>query len=235
MNATQNTEPPLGHAAGTASARAGHHLRRSRGLCPGDVRAPGLRESWGSHVRHRSGARHGDRGRGGAGGWGVVTHELGVIDAVGARVSPGQLEGLRLAAGIRRVYGDAPVATAGCGVVAWASPVPNDKKLEWELTNHSMSTVTLSRVEVQWPREHEGLKKAEFAKEKLIDGDPAPAPSRRPRSGRPGGRSAAGVRRDGDARARVRREERGALVGVLGPGGVCQRLRGGGRRRRRGP
>ena len=91
-------------------------------------------------------------------GGGVVTHELGVIDAVGARVSPGQLEGLRLAAGIRRVYGDAPVATAGCGVVAWASPVPNDKKLEWELTNHSMSTVTLSRVEVQWPREHEGLK-----------------------------------------------------------------------------
>jgi subtilisin family serine protease len=108
---------------------------------------------------------------------GVVTHELGVIDAVGARVRPSQLAGLRRAQGIRRVYGDAPVATAGCGVVAWASPVPNDKKLEWELTNHSRSTVTLSRVENQWPWEHGGLKKAEFAKEKLIDGDPAPAPS----------------------------------------------------------
>ena len=95
---------------------------------------------------------------------GTVTHELGVIDAVGARLAPAQLDILRHSGVVRRVYAEGTVrASAGCGVASWASPVIHDNKLEWELTNHSATTVTLSRLEVRWPAAHGGLKKIDLA------------------------------------------------------------------------
>jgi serine protease AprX len=106
---------------------------------------------------------------------GVVTHELDVIDAVGATLTEAQIANLNRSSAVRKVYADNPVKTsAGCAVSSWQGLTIGQDQVELELTNHSAATVTLSRLEVNWPVGNGRLEKAELAGV-FFDGA-APAP-----------------------------------------------------------
>jgi serine protease AprX len=102
---------------------------------------------------------------------GEITHELGVIRAVGARLNESQLAALRQRPDVRGVFADTTVETA-CSTCA--STVPqvlageslwDNDKFEWTLTNTSNSTVTLGSLTITWPSLNSTLNKVK------LDGD----------------------------------------------------------------
>ncbi len=90
---------------------------------------------------------------------GIVTHELSIIQAVGASLDSAQLAALRNHEAIRHVYEDAPVTTSSsCGLAAGPS-LFEDSKVYWSNTNNGSSTVTIGSLSDAWPSVNSTLEK----------------------------------------------------------------------------
>ena len=96
---------------------------------------------------------------------GTITHELGIIRAVGASLSPAQVARLESRGDIRAVFRDRRVSTASsCGLAAGPTFFDNDK-FSWTVTNTGTSTVTIGAISIAWPTVNGALKKIR------LDGD----------------------------------------------------------------
>ncbi len=105
---------------------------------------------------------------------GTVTHELGIIRAVGATLTSDQLEAVRSADGINRVYEDREVATSvvqpTLSAIAPAScPISGNEQLSydsddvyWTVTNSGSSTLYLAGMSIIWPKRNGALEEIEF-------------------------------------------------------------------------
>lgn len=93
---------------------------------------------------------------------GEVTHELGIIHAVGALLTPGQIAELETSPAVRRIVEDRKVETMsdpGCDVSGAPDLRFDDKKVYWDLTNHGSADVTIASVTLLWPAANTEFKK----------------------------------------------------------------------------
>ena len=90
---------------------------------------------------------------------GEVTHELGIIRAVGAKLLPVQADALRSRDDVRRVFEDAPVKTSSLCNVAAGATVFDDGKFFWTISNTGSSTVTIGALSIAFPSVNGALKK----------------------------------------------------------------------------
>ena len=105
---------------------------------------------------------------------GEITHELGVIRAVGARLTPSQTEQLK-ELGLK-VHENRSLRTSSVAPITSEPTLRFDKnKLMWNLTNNGSATVTISRIEVAWPAANQMLKKIKFGKDIYTVASPPPS------------------------------------------------------------
>ena len=97
---------------------------------------------------------------------GTVTHELGIIRAVGADLTARQVEALRALPGVRRVYVNSGVGTSrvdgpplSTDVAGAPVPVFDDRKVIWPIRNAGAGDAFIERVQLQWPGANGGLDK----------------------------------------------------------------------------
>ena len=96
---------------------------------------------------------------------GVITHELGIIRAVGAELTPSQAEQLRAMEGMK-INENPKVELAAMDPIAGAADLEfNGKKVMWDLTNLGGGVVTISRITASWPLANSFVKKIK------LDGD----------------------------------------------------------------
>lgn len=91
---------------------------------------------------------------------GSVTHELAIIDAVGALVSPAQLENIRNSPLVLRLIDDLsmdmseplpPPDKAACTIGAALEATLEADGIYWPLHNQSQQPTNLTRLEISWP------------------------------------------------------------------------------------
>lgn len=93
---------------------------------------------------------------------GLVTHELSIIRAVGARLTSQQRRQLEQHDVVRRVYEDGAVTTSSACGASGAGTVFEDDKFRWLITNSGSSTVTIGSLSIAWPSVNSTLKKIKF-------------------------------------------------------------------------
>ncbi len=76
---------------------------------------------------------------------GAVTHELGVISAVGARLTPAQRAALEGHEAVARIYDDRPVGVDNACAVTGGFLELDGKKLKWQLINPAAGGLTIPR------------------------------------------------------------------------------------------
>jgi len=94
---------------------------------------------------------------------GEVTHELGIINSVGALLTEKQVEALRAMAEIRKVFADRSISTAGdssknvksaapaCSVSGEQALDIEGNAVRWTFSNDSDSDIYLEKIMVLWP------------------------------------------------------------------------------------
>ena len=93
---------------------------------------------------------------------GEITHELGIIRSVGAKLTASQLEAIRGIDGLK-LHEDRSVSTAGtCSVSGTGFFRFDGNKLMWDLENSASGTATISRIELTWPSVNRMLKKVKL-------------------------------------------------------------------------
>ncbi len=121
---------------------------------------------------------------------GKVTHELGIIDAVGATLTPSQAGALETLSGIRRVYGNHFAAVAGKPAkgggggggetdVCAASgghllSFPNSITAAWDLSNTGNVDLTIDSIYLNWTADSGRLGKIKLKRSEIFDGDRQP-------------------------------------------------------------
>ncbi len=94
------------------------------------------------------------------GAGGSVTHDLPIIEAVGALVSPSQLESIRSSPLIRRLIDDLsmdmseplpPPDEASCSVGGALEATLRSDGIDWPLYNQIATPASLTRLEISWP------------------------------------------------------------------------------------
>ena len=94
---------------------------------------------------------------------GEVTHELGIIRAVGVDLTAEQLEALTGVDGLT-VHANSSVTTASVCSVSSAGDLRFDKnKLLWDLQNTGAASASISRIDITWPADNKKLKKVKLA------------------------------------------------------------------------
>ena len=100
---------------------------------------------------------------------GEVTHELGIINAVGAQLTAEQFETLQGADGVLRIYEDRGVNTtsilaesatttaSGCVVSAATDLVFDEDDIEWTVVNTGSTAVHLAKAMIMWPASNDEL------------------------------------------------------------------------------
>ena len=87
-----------------------------------------------------------------------VTHELGIIRAVGAELTAAQRHALAGMAGVRvHANRTAGVDSAGCDVES-GTRLLEGKKLTWQIGNFGSDPVTLAGIHLGWPSANGELK-----------------------------------------------------------------------------
>jgi subtilisin family serine protease len=104
---------------------------------------------------------------------GEVTHFLPIIDAVGAQLTPAQVDQLRDVAGIHRIIDDLdrkePEATPpACQLGSGLELAFNGTRVRWPLYNKGDEPARLAHAEITWPRELGRLERARFAGTALV-------------------------------------------------------------------
>ena len=105
-----------------------------------------------------------------------VTHELGIVNAVGVQLSVMQVDNLRKMSGVRRVYEDQGVAVdvvapASCALNAEAELSFDDEEVYWTITNTGSSDVHLSTLMLLWPAKNDELEKIDFGDTTIFEGE----------------------------------------------------------------
>ncbi len=105
---------------------------------------------------------------------GIVTHELGIIRAVGATLTSDQLDAVRRAEGIKRVYEDREVATSvvqptlsatarsSCPISASEQLSYDSDDVYWTVTNNGKTALSLAGMSIIWPKKNGDLREVEF-------------------------------------------------------------------------
>ena len=100
---------------------------------------------------------------------GSVSHELRVINAVGATLTERQLDALRQSEQLRRVYNDRQLETTTnndnrpvCRLAAARQIELEADDADWYVTNDTKTTVTIERIVAFWPKKNRVLNEIEF-------------------------------------------------------------------------
>ncbi len=108
---------------------------------------------------------------------GSVTHELRVINAVGATLTDAQLDALQRSDAIRRVYEDVQLETTSvsddpptCRLAADAEIELETDDANWYVTNDTKATAKLKRIVAFWPKTNEELNRVKFGDVQLYSG-----------------------------------------------------------------
>ena len=109
---------------------------------------------------------------------GSITHELRVINAVGAMLTERQLDALRESDGLRRVYKDRQLETTSevedpptCRLAADSWIELEDDDANWWVTNDTSATVTIRRIVAFWPKKNEELNQVELNDVTVFSGE----------------------------------------------------------------
>jgi len=101
---------------------------------------------------------------------GEITHSLGIIRAVGARLTSDQVAQLRQSGLVTRIYEDRELQTTGtCSVSAEPQLSFDKKKLFWGLTNSGATPVTLNRLALTWPAANGEFKRVTLGNRKIAN------------------------------------------------------------------
>ncbi len=107
---------------------------------------------------------------------GTVTHELGIIKAVGAELTARQIEILETS-GTVRLFADRSLDTSstGCAADGGGTRIIDDRKLFWTITNTGSEAITLGRIDVRWPEVQRQSQEDQVRRRRLLqDRDRAP-------------------------------------------------------------
>lgn len=107
---------------------------------------------------------------------GEVTHSLPIINAVGARLTPGQLMTVRQSETVTRIYENRSVASVSstndpacaCGD---AQLEIDGNKVRWYISNFSGDTLTVESISITWPAGNDILKKVKLDGDEIFDGE----------------------------------------------------------------
>lgn len=114
---------------------------------------------------------------------GEITHELRIINAVGARLTTTQVTALRSMEGVRRVYEDRGVTVSdtepsmndtdvvpGCELTASDNLVFSSDGISWQITNTSDIDIHLKKAMLFWPASNYRLRELEVGDSEIHDG-----------------------------------------------------------------
>ncbi len=109
---------------------------------------------------------------------GSITHELRVINAVGATLTERQLDALRESDKLRRVYKDRQLETTAaiddppvCRLAADAHIELENDDANWYVTNDTRETVTIKRIVAFWPKSNDELNQVELDNVVVFSGE----------------------------------------------------------------
>ncbi len=115
---------------------------------------------------------------------GEVTHELGIINAVGALLDEQQTVSLRSMPAVRRVYEDRSLETMDASKVIKGSKLKHScelsaatelkfhaEKVTWTVTNTAKTGINLNKAMVIWPATNDELEGLEFGGTTIYEGD----------------------------------------------------------------
>ncbi len=107
---------------------------------------------------------------------GHITHELGIINAVGAELDDDQRAVVEATDGVRRVYRDSAVSTdsgfvSSCGIEANASLGFGSQSVRWKLINTGTRILTLTRLVTFWPKKNDELEGVYLGQTRLWSGE----------------------------------------------------------------
>ncbi|WP_294078046.1 S8 family peptidase, partial [Thiolapillus sp.] len=105
---------------------------------------------------------------------GEITHELGIIRSVGAKLTGAQLEKLRTFKQVRKVYENSGVETSAvdkpaCSVRGKTKLRMKGDQIEWELTNDGSGDVHLDSATLFWPAANDRLTEVEMNGDEIIE------------------------------------------------------------------
>ncbi len=104
---------------------------------------------------------------------GTVTHELSLINAVGAELTATEREAVASADGVRRVYADRTVKTDTvlCSLAGSADLEFSGDGASWLVTNNGDQTAVLYGAVLFWPKQNEELERVRFGGVTLWSGE----------------------------------------------------------------
>lgn len=107
---------------------------------------------------------------------GEISHELGIIKSVGAKLSDRQMQALQGMAGIRRVYENSGLSTSttepGCTVFGGPEiKFGSGDWVDWRITNTGGVAIHLDSAMILWPASNNRLEEIENGRDTISNTD----------------------------------------------------------------